>query len=98
MSRTRPGITRGNHYHDTKIERFCVIQGEGVIRFRHVLGDEVIEYPVNDRDIRIVDIPPGLTHSIENTGTVDMITLFWANEILDVTRPDTYALSVKTTD
>ncbi len=98
VSRTRPGITRGNHDHDTKIERFCVIQGEGVIRFRHVLGDEVIEYPVNDRDIRIVDIPPGLTHSIENTGTVDMITLFWANEILDVTRPDTYALSVKTTD
>lgn len=134
VSRTRPGITRGNHYHDTKIEKFCVIQGEGVIRFRQVSGAKraesreqraegeaeagkapltsdlrpptsarsplpsplsalpgVLEYPVSDRDIRIVDIPPGYTHSIENTGTTDMITLFWANEIFDPQRPDTYA-------
>lgn len=90
VSRTRPGITRGNHYHDTKIEKFCVIQGEGVIRFRHVLDPQVVEYPVTDRQIRIVDIPPGYTHSIENTGAADMITLFWANEIFDPQRPDTY--------
>jgi UDP-2-acetamido-2,6-beta-L-arabino-hexul-4-ose reductase len=89
VSRTRPGITRGNHYHDTKIEKFCVIQGEGIIRFRHVLGAEIVEYPVNDREIRVVDIPPGYTHSIENTGGADMITLFWANEIFDPQRPDT---------
>jgi UDP-2-acetamido-2,6-beta-L-arabino-hexul-4-ose reductase len=89
VSRTRPGITRGNHYHDTKIEKFCVIQGEGVIRFRHVLGDRIVEYPVNDREICVVDIPPGYTHSIENTGSADMITLFWANEIFDPQRPDT---------
>lgn len=89
VSRTRPGITRGNHYHDTKIEKFCVIQGEGVIRFRHVLGHEMVAYPVNDREIRVVDIPPGYTHSIENTGTMDMLTLFWANEIFDPQRPDT---------
>ena len=90
VSRTRPGITRGNHYHDTKIEKFCVIQGEGVIRFRHVLDQRVVEYPVNDREIRVVDIPPGYTHSIENTGAADMITLFWANEIFDPQRPDTH--------
>ena len=90
VSRTRPGITRGNHYHDTKIEKFCVIQGEGVIRFRHVLDQQVIAYPVTDREIRIVDIPPGYTHSIENTGAADMITLFWANEIFDPQRSDTY--------
>lgn len=89
VSRTRPGITRGNHYHDTKIEKFCVIQGEGLIRFRHILGGEVIEYPVSDRAIRIVDIPPGYTHSIENTGSTDLLTLFWANEIFDPQHPDT---------
>ena len=94
VSRTRPGITRGNHYHDTKIEKFCVIQGEGLIRFRHVLGGEVIEYPVSDRAIRIVDIPPGYTHSIENTGSEDCIVLFWANEVMDPAHPDTYRLEV----
>lgn len=95
VSRTRPGITRGNHYHDTKIEKFCVIQGEGIIRFRQILDDQVIEYPVNDREICIVDIPPGYTHSIENTGAGDMITLFWANEIFDPQRPDTCFVEVK---
>ena len=94
VSRTHPGITRGNHYHDTKIEKFCVIQGQGVIRFRHVLGRDVIEYPVDDRSIRIVDIPSGYTHSIENTGTEDMLTLFWANEIFDPLQPDTYPMPV----
>ena len=95
VSCTRPGITRGNHYHDTKVEKFCVIQGEGVIRFRHLLKDEIIEYPVNGRAIRIVEIPPGYTHSIENVGTGDMVTLFWANEIFDPQRPDTYFARVK---
>jgi len=95
VSRTRPGITRGNHYHDTKIEKFCVIQGEGVIRFRSVLEDRVIEYPVSDRAISIVDIPPGCAHSIENTGPVDMITLFWANEIFNPQAPDVYFEAVR---
>jgi UDP-2-acetamido-2,6-beta-L-arabino-hexul-4-ose reductase len=95
VSRTRPGITRGNHYHDTKIEKFCVIQGEGVIRFRHILGHDLTEYRVDDRTIRVVDIPPGYTHSIENTGPGDMLTLFWASEIFDPQRPDTYFVEVK---
>ncbi|HEV2209602.1 MAG TPA: NAD-dependent epimerase/dehydratase family protein [Verrucomicrobiae bacterium] len=95
VSRTKPGVTRGNHYHDSKLEKFCVIQGEGLIRFRHILGSEIVEYAVSDREIRIVDIPPGYTHSIENTGSGDMLTLFWANEIFDPQRPDTYFVKVK---
>ncbi len=95
VSLTKPGITRGNHYHDTKIEKFCVIQGQGFIRFRHVLGEEVLEYPVDGESIRVVDIPPGYTHSIENTGTSDMVTIFWANEIFDPQCPDTYFVKVK---
>ncbi len=90
VSKTLPGITRGNHYHDTKLEKFCVIQGEGIIRFKKVGDDEVIEYPVNGTEIKIVDIPPGYSHSIQNTGNIDMICLFWANQIFDPDHPDTY--------
>lgn len=94
VSRTSPGITRGNHYHDSKAEKFCVVQGRGVIRFRELSGDAIVEYEVDDSDIRIVDIPPGLTHSIENTGTTDMITIFWASEVFDPRCPDTNAAAV----
>lgn len=90
ISTTHPGITRGNHYHDSKIEKFCVVQGRGLIRFRHVDSNEVIEYPVDDTDIKIVDIPPGYTHSIENIGDTEMVTLFWANEVFNPDNPDTY--------
>ncbi len=90
VSKTQPGITRGNHYHDTKIEKFCVIQGQGVIRFRQIDSDEILEYPVDDRTIKVVDIPPGYTHSIENTGDREMICLFWANQIFAPDKPDTY--------
>jgi UDP-2-acetamido-2,6-beta-L-arabino-hexul-4-ose reductase len=90
VSKTLPGITRGNHYHDTKLEKFCVIQGRGVIRFRQIDSDRVLEYLVDDRAIKVVDIPPGYTHSIENTGEGEMICLFWANQIFAPERPDTY--------
>ena len=94
VSKTKPGITRGHHYHDSKVEKFCVIKGTGVIRFRHVLEDEILSYSVDDQSIQIVDIPPGLTHSIENTGDEEMITLFWANEIFDPEKPDTFFVKV----
>jgi UDP-2-acetamido-2,6-beta-L-arabino-hexul-4-ose reductase len=90
VSRTRPGITRGHHYHDTKVEKFVVLEGEAVIRFRSILGGDVIEYPVSGREFRVVDIPPGYTHAIENVGKADMIVLFWADEIFDQNAPDTY--------
>ncbi len=90
LSRTRPGITRGHHYHDTKVEKFGVIEGEAVIRFRHILDGDVIEYPVSGREFRMVDIPPGYTHAIENIGQNDLIVLFWADEIFNPEKPDTY--------
>ncbi|NLA41663.1 MAG: SDR family oxidoreductase [Smithella sp.] len=94
VSRTRPGITRGNHYHDTKAEKFIVLEGEAVIRFRHILGGDVIEYLVADSEFRVVDIPPGYTHSIENVGKGDLIVLFWANEAFLPENPDTFTLNV----
>ena len=90
VSRTRPGITRGDHYHDTKVEKFAVLDGEAVIRFRHIYTNEIIEYPVSGKDFKVVDIPPGYTHSIENMGQTDLIVLFWADEIFNPTKPDTY--------
>ena len=94
VSRTHPGITRGNHYHDLKVEKFCVLEGDAVIRFRSVLGDTVTEHRVSGMDFKVVDIPPGTTHSIENVGSVEMIVLFWASEILDPQRPDTHPAEV----
>jgi len=95
VSRTRPGVTRGNHYHDSKVEKFVVLEGEAVIRFRRLTTGEIIEYPVCGREMRVVDIPPGWTHSIENVGTAEMIVLFWASEIFDPARPDTFAAKVR---
>jgi UDP-2-acetamido-2,6-beta-L-arabino-hexul-4-ose reductase len=94
VSRTHPGITRGNHYHDLKVEKFCVLEGDAVIRFRSVLDDTVTEHRVSGIDFKVVDIPPGTTHSIENVGSVEMIVLFWASEILDPQRPDTHPAEV----
>jgi len=95
ISRTRPGITRGNHYHHTKAEKFMVIEGEAIIRLRHIRGGAVVEYRVRGEDFRVVDIPPGYTHSIENVGQGELITLFWSSEVLDPQRLDTYALPVQ---
>ena len=94
VSRTRPGVTRGNHYHHTKTEKFLVVEGEGVIRMRQIESSEVHEYEVCGEAFNVIDIPPGYTHSIENIGTGNMVTLFWASEIFDPDSPDTYFLSV----
>lgn len=94
VSRTRPGITRGHHYHDTKVEKFVVLEGNAVVRFRHILGEDVIEYPVSGREFRVVDIPPGYTHSIENVGQNDLIVLFWTDAIFDPDIPDTFGMTV----
>ena len=94
VSRTRPGITRGHHYHDTKVEKFVVLEGDAIIRFRHILGGDVIEYPVTGHEFHVVDIPPGYTHSIENVGQNDLIVLFWADEIFNPDVPDTFFMKV----
>ncbi len=90
VSRTKPGVTRGNHYHHTKTEKFLVLQGEGIIRFRQIESDEIVEYSVRGEDYRVIDIPPGYTHSIENVGQGELVTLFWASEMFNPDRPDTY--------
>lgn len=90
VSRTKPGITRGDHYHHTKTEKFLVLQGTAIIRFRHIDSDQVLEYRVQGEDYRVLDIPPGYTHSIENVGEDELVTLFWASEIFDPEKPDTY--------
>jgi UDP-2-acetamido-2,6-beta-L-arabino-hexul-4-ose reductase len=94
VSRTRPGIIRGHHYHDTKVEKFVVLAGDAGIRFRHVLGGNIIEYTVSGHEFRVVDIPPGYIHSIENIGQNDLIVLFWADEIFDPLRPDAFGMTV----
>ena len=90
ISRTKPGITRGNHYHHTKTEKFFVVEGNGIIRMRKIESSSVSEYIVSGDAFQVIDIPPGYTHSIENIGTGDMVTLFWASEIFEPDRPDTY--------
>ncbi len=89
VSRTRPGVTRGNHFHNTKTEKFLVLEGRAVVRFRHVASEVVLEYPVAGEEYRVVDIPPGYTHSIENVGASELVTLFWASEIFNPELPDT---------
>ena len=91
---SRPGITKGNHWHHTKNEKFLVVSGQGVIRFRKIDSNEVIEYHVNGDKLEVLDIPTGYTHNISNTGETDMVTVMWANEPFDPGKPDTYYLEV----
>ncbi|MCF7892301.1 MAG: NAD-dependent epimerase/dehydratase family protein, partial [Candidatus Omnitrophica bacterium] len=94
VSNTLPGVTRGNHYHDTKAEKFLVVDGEGVIALRDIHLSRVIEYKVKGSDLRVIDIPPGYTHSIKNTGSGNLVTLFWSSQILNSDNVDTCTMSV----
>ncbi len=91
---SKPGITKGNHWHHTKNEKFVVVSGKGVIRFRKIDSDEVHEYFVSGDKIEVVDIPVGYTHNIENLGDTDMVTVMWCNECFNPDKPDTYFLEV----
>jgi UDP-2-acetamido-2,6-beta-L-arabino-hexul-4-ose reductase len=91
---TKPGITKGNHWHHTKNEKFLVVSGEGLIRFRKIDSDNIIEYRVSGRKLEVVDIPIGYTHSIVNIGDTDLVTIMWVNEPFDPEKPDTYYLEV----
>lgn len=90
----KPGIVKGNHWHHTKNEKFLVVKGEGVIRFRPLQGTEIVEYRVSGDKLTVVDIPTGYTHNIENVGTEDLVTVMWASEPFDPEHPDTYFLPV----
>ncbi|MCX6327617.1 MAG: NAD-dependent epimerase/dehydratase family protein [Bacteroidia bacterium] len=90
VSKTRPGITRGNHFHHLKNEKFCVIEGTAIIKLRHLISNETYDYFVNGKEPVVVNILPGYAHSVTNIGKDELITLFWANEPFDKERPDTY--------
>ena len=94
LSTTKPGITRGNHFHFSKVERFLVIRGQAVIRLRRLFDDEVVEFHVAGDSPVYIDMPPLHTHSITNTGDDELMTLFWSHEIFDPEAPDTYFLPV----
>ena len=87
---SKPGITKGNHWHHTKNEKFLVVSGKGVIRFRKINDDKVIEYFVSGEKLEVIDIPTGYIHNIENLGDTNMVTVMWANEPFDPNKPDTY--------
>ena len=91
---SKKGITKGNHWHHTKNEKFLVVSGTGVIRFRKIDSSETIEYFVSGEKLEVVDIPVGYTHNIENLGDNDMVTIMWVNEIFDKEKPDTFFLEV----
>ncbi|WP_391203002.1 NAD-dependent epimerase/dehydratase family protein [Psychrobacillus sp. L4] len=91
---SKPGITKGNHWHHTKNEKFLVVSGEGLIRFREFHSADIIEYRVSGEKLQVVDIPVGYTHSIVNIGNSDMVTVMWVNECFNPENPDTYYLEV----
>ena len=97
----RPGQVKGNHWHNTKWEKFLVVSGEALVRLRQVphggeaCSGDVIEFRVNGSEPRVVEMPPGYAHSIANTSPdQDLVLIIWSNEAFDPDRPDTYYLEV----
>jgi UDP-2-acetamido-2,6-beta-L-arabino-hexul-4-ose reductase len=86
-----PGITRGGHYHHTKSEKFLVLQGDALFRFRHIITGEVVELRISGTKSEVVDTIPGWAHDITNIGTSELLVMLWANENFDRDRPDTVA-------
>ncbi|MCW3814978.1 NAD-dependent epimerase/dehydratase family protein [Micromonospora sp. DR5-3] len=89
-STTRPGITRGEHFHLAKVERFVVLRGSAEISLRRVGDDEVVRFRVSGDEPVLVDMPTMWVHKLVNTGTDELVTLFWTNEVFDPQRPDTW--------
>jgi UDP-2-acetamido-2,6-beta-L-arabino-hexul-4-ose reductase len=89
-----PGVTRGGHYHHTKTEKFLIVHGDALFRFRHVVTDETHEIRTSGTEPVIVETVPGWAHDVTNIGEGEMIALLWANEIFDRARPDTIAAPV----
>jgi UDP-2-acetamido-2,6-beta-L-arabino-hexul-4-ose reductase len=89
-STTKPGVTRGNHFHTRKVERFAVIQGNASIKLRKIGTQEIIEYIISGDNPAYVDMPVWYTHNITNIGEEDLVTLFWINEFYNKKNPDTF--------
>jgi len=92
---SKPGITKGNHWHHTKNEKFLVVSGQGIIRLRRIGSDKIIEYAVSGDNLVVIDIPVGYTHNISNTGSSELVTVMWCNESYDPDYPDTIFESVE---
>ena len=90
FSTTLPGITRGNHFHTRKIERFAVIKGKALIQLRRIGTDEVLDFYLDGDEPTYVDMPIWYTHNIKNIGEDTLYTIFWINEPFDANDPDTY--------
>jgi len=90
FSTTKPGITRGNHFHTRKIERFIVIRGEARIQLRRIGTDRIIDFALSGNEPAYVDMPIWYTHNITNTGKDELLTIFWINEFYDEKDPDTW--------
>lgn len=98
-SKTKPGISRGDHWHHTKVEKFFVVEGEAEITFRNKINDQdILTYKVSGETPTVLDIPTGYVHAIKNVGDTDLITIFWANEMLNKEYPDTYYEKVEIGD
>ena len=92
---SKPGITKGNHWHHTKHEKFIVVKGEGLIQLRKLGSDEIVEFRVSGEKLQAVEMIPGYTHNIINLSeTEDLVTVMWANESFDPAKPDTFFLEV----
>ena len=89
------GVTRGEHYHHTKTEKFLVIKGNARFRFRHILTDEFFSIDTSGKAPKIVESIPGWSHDITNTGNDELIVMLWANEIFDHDKPDTIVSTIK---
>lgn len=94
FSTTRPGITRGNHFHFDKIERFLVLQGQARISIRKLYSDDVRHFDVDGDTPCAIDMPTLHTHNITNTGSGELVTLFWSHDLFDPDKPDTYIEAV----
>jgi UDP-2-acetamido-2,6-beta-L-arabino-hexul-4-ose reductase len=98
ISTTKPGISRGNHWHNTKIEKFLVVSGSGQVLLRKVtdngLQPDIISIDTNESNGKVIEIPPGYVHSIVNTGEIDMVLLIWGSELFDPKNPDTFWESI----
>jgi UDP-2-acetamido-2,6-beta-L-arabino-hexul-4-ose reductase len=89
-----PGVTRGGHYHHTKSEKFLVIKGKALFRFRQMQTNEAYEISVDGSSPEVVETIPGWSHDITNIGDDELIVMLWANEIFDRKNPDTISAKV----
>lgn len=92
---SNPGVSRGEHYHNTKVEKFLVLQGDARFRFKSIIDDEIHEFFIQDKNHTVVETIPGWAHEIKNVGTNELIVMVWANEIFDKNNPDTFPHEVK---